>query len=161
TGRLPSGLAQRLAHLGRHVLRDTFGARLEGVGGLEEEGGTLACGAPRPARKRRSRRLDCLARVVCVRCGVDARDDRGPPWIALLVGLAGLAVAPFAADPVAGGSVGERLGHRRLPSRRSVASTTSFRSLPIPGTATSTTWPGSSVKSSGGTSPVPVNRTLP
>ena len=34
-------------------------------------------------------------------------------------------------------------------------------SVPIPGTWISTTWPGSSVKSSGGTSPVPVRRTLP
>ena len=31
----------------------------------------------------------------------------------------------------------------------------------MPGTAISTMWPGSSVKSSGGTSPVPVSRTLP
>ena len=40
-------------------------------------------------------------------------------------------------------------------------STTGFVSVPISGTWISTTWPGSRVKSSGGTRPVPVRSTLP
>ena len=44
---------------------------------------------------------------------------------------------------------------------RSVARTTGFVSVPISGTWISTTCPGRSVNSSGGTSPVPVSSTLP
>ncbi len=101
-------LAQRLPHLRGHVLRDLLGARLDRRGRFREEGRALPGRQRGPRGERLARGLDRGTRVLGRRGRIDARHLRRPPWAPLLVRLSGRALAPFAADVVAGG----RSGHR-------------------------------------------------
>ena len=62
--RFQPGLAQRLPHLRRHVLRDLLGARLDRVGRLREEGRALPGRQRGPGGERLARGLDRGTRVL-------------------------------------------------------------------------------------------------
>ena len=132
-------LAQRLPHLRRHVLRDLLGARLDRRGRFREVDRALPSRQRRPRGERLARSLDRGTRVLGRRGRIHPRHLRRPPWAPLLVRLPGRALAPFAADVVAGGRSGHRLGHGTGSfSISSEARTTGLTSVPISGTWIST-----------------------
>src|SRR5207245_10898781 len=93
-------LAQRLAQLRRHVLRDLLDAALERLGGPGEDGGALGGRGGGPARERGGGGRDGGLHVSLAGGRELADRLRGVHRIPLLVGLAGEARPPLAADEV-------------------------------------------------------------
>ena len=110
---LEARLAQGLAHLAGHVLRDVLDAGLDRLRGARQDRAALDRGQRRPARPGLGGGTDGMVDVLLGRAGELAEHLRGPPRVVALVRPASAAGDPLPPDEVGRAGRCDRVRHCR------------------------------------------------